>query len=119
VAPTHVLDAVAFLSRIVEVAASNPAQGSVYQRWYNVNTERRVPWKDIASELAKALYKKDVFKQREARSVPIEQAGEGEFKYLVAANMLMEGPRAAEIGFLPSQPGSLEQISHDLGIAEL
>ena len=109
----------AFLTRIIEVAAGGPAKGSAYERWYNVNTGRCVAWKDLAGELAKALYKKGVFKIEDAKSVPVEQAGDGEFKYLVAANMLMDGPRAAGMGFVPSQPGILEQISRDLEIAEL
>jgi nucleoside-diphosphate-sugar epimerase len=119
VAVTHVVDAVNFLVRLVERAAAAPATGSAYSRWYNVLTEERVSWKDIAMELARVLEKKGVVWEREARSVSLEEAGEGPFKYIIASNLLMQGPNAAKIGFMPSQPGIVEQMEWDLEDAEI
>ena len=119
VAVTHVVDAVNFLVRIVERAAAGPATGSAYSRWYNVLTEERVAWKDIATELARVLEKKGVVREKEARSVSLEEAGEGPFKYIIASNLLMLGPNAAKMGFMPSQPGIVEQMGSDLEDAEI
>jgi hypothetical protein len=109
----HVLDVVPFMLQIIELAASGPAQGSVYSRWYNVETQR-VAWKDLAGELAKVMHKREIFSTAEAKSVGIEEAGQGEVKYLVAGNMLMKTNRSAKMGFKPSQPSILVQIHEDL-----
>ena len=107
-----------FMLKILEIAASGPAQGSVYSRWYNVETQR-VTWKDFATELAKVLFEKGVFKSAEPKSVPLEEAGEGEVKYLVAGNMLMSTKRSARLGFKPTQPSILVQVHGDLKDAAL
>ncbi|KAK5173990.1 uncharacterized protein LTR77_001069 [Saxophila tyrrhenica] len=114
----HVLDVVPFMLKVLELAASGPAQGSVYSRWFNVETQR-VAWKDMATELAKVMYAKGIFKSPEAKSVPLEEAGEGEVKYLVAGNMLMHTNRSARMGFKPTQPSILTQVHEDLKDAAL
>lgn len=114
----HVMDAVPFMLKILELAASGPAQGSVYSRWYNVETQR-VTWKELATELAKVMYEKGFFKSPEPKSVPLEEAGEGEVKYLVAGNMLMKTNRSAKLGFKATHPSILVQIHEDLRDAAL
>lgn len=114
----HILDAVPFLVKILELAAQGPAQGSVYSRWYNVETEK-VTWKAFATELAKVFYQKGIFASPDPRSVDIDYAGEGEVKYLVAANMLNEGSRAKAMGFKPTQQSILVQMHDDLRNIEL
>lgn len=109
----HVLDLVDFLVRISEVAAEGPAQGTAYERYYMLETSR-VQWKDMATELAKAMHARGFFRSPEPKNVPFEQAGEGEVKHLVAANMLFKGDRAAAMGFEPKQPSVLSQIYADL-----
>lgn len=117
-ATAHVVEVVSFLVKIIERAAEGPTEGSVYSRWYNIQTAR-VSWKDLATELAKVMFKKGIFKSSEPKSVAIDQAGEGEVKYLVGSNMLMEGPRAAQMGHKPTHPSILQQIHEDLKDATL
>ncbi|KAF4972707.1 hypothetical protein FSARC_772 [Fusarium sarcochroum] len=109
----HVLDLVDFLVKVSDVAAEGPAQGTAYSRYYVLETSR-VAWKNLATELAKVMHARGIFQSPESKSVPFEQAGEGEVKHLVAANMLIKGDRAAALGFKPRHPGILEQIHEDL-----
>jgi hypothetical protein len=73
----------------------------------------RVQWKDLATELAKAMHARGFFSSPEPKQVPFEQAGEGEVKHLIAANMLFKGDRAAAMGFEPKQASILTQIHED------
>ncbi|KAJ4300030.1 hypothetical protein N0V90_005279 [Kalmusia sp. IMI 367209] len=109
----HILDLVEFLVRITELAAEGPAEGTAYSRFYMLETSR-VQWKDMATELAKAMHARGFFPTAEPKNVPFEQAGEGEVKHLVAANMLIKGNRAAALGFKAKQPSVLTQIHEDL-----
>jgi hypothetical protein len=40
-------------------------------------------------------------------------------KYLIGSNMLMEGSRAAKMGFVSTQPSILDQMHEDLKDAAL
>lgn len=60
------------------------------------------------------MHSKGVFASPEPKNVPFEQAGEGEVKHLVAANMLIKGDRASAMGFKPKHPTILAQIQDDL-----
>jgi hypothetical protein len=73
-----------------------------------------VQWKDLATELAKAMHARGFFSSPEPKQVPFEQAGEGEVKHLVAANMLFKGDRAAAMGYKAKQASILTQIHKDL-----
>jgi hypothetical protein len=113
------LDVVPFLLKIIDLAAQpGPAQGSVYSRWYNVETAR-VAWKDLATELAKVMHSKGIFTSPEPKSVPIDEAGQGEVKYLLGSNMLMTTNRSSRMGFKATHPSILEQIHEDLKDATL
>jgi hypothetical protein len=74
----------------------------------------RVQWKDMATELAKAMHARGIFPSSEPKKVPFEEAGNGEVKHLVAGNILIKGNRAAALGFKPKQPSVLTQIYEDL-----
>lgn len=74
----------------------------------------RVAWKDLATQLAKAMHARGVFSSAEPKNVPFEEAGQGEVKHLVAANMLFKGDRAAAMGYKAKYPGILEQVHEDL-----
>jgi hypothetical protein len=99
--------------KITDIAAAGPAQGTAYSRYYMLETSR-VQWKDLATELAKAMHARGIFSSPEPKQVSFEQAGEGEVKHLVAANMLFKGDRAAAIGFEPKQASILAQVHKDL-----
>lgn len=74
----------------------------------------RVQWKDMATELAKVMHARGLFPSPEPKQVSFEQAGEGEVKHLVAANMLVKGDRAAALGFQPKGASILTQVHADL-----
>ncbi|KAM0340140.1 hypothetical protein ACHAPU_010632 [Fusarium lateritium] len=110
---THILDLVNFLVKISDVAAQGPAEATPYNRYYMIETSS-IPWKDVATELAKAMYARGFVSSAEPKSVPFEQAGEGEVKHLIGANMLIKGDRSAAMGFEPRYPSFLEQVHQDL-----
>ncbi|KAF2445320.1 NAD(P)-binding protein [Karstenula rhodostoma CBS 690.94] len=114
----HVLDLVDFLVSITGRAAEGPADGTAYSRYYMLETSK-VQWKDLASELAKAMHARGFFPSTEPNNVAFEQAGKGEVKHLVAANMLVQGDRAAAMGFQPKQPSLLNQIHDDLKVVPM
>ncbi|KAH8705805.1 hypothetical protein BGW36DRAFT_368196 [Talaromyces proteolyticus] len=109
----HVNDALNFILKIVDLAVSEVVTGPAESRYYNIYGER-VAWKDVATVLARTLHKKGLFSSSEARSVPIEQAGEGEIPKLLGSNMLMQGDRAASLGFKVTARSILEHIPEDL-----
>ena len=110
---THVLDLVDFLLKISDVAAQGPAEGTPYSRYYMLETSR-VAWKDLATQLAKAMHARGILPSAEPKNVTFEEAGEGEVKHLIAANMLIKGDRAAAMGYKARYPSILEQIHEDL-----
>jgi len=99
--------------QITAIAAEGPASGTAYSRYYMLETSK-VQWKDLATELAKAMHARGFFSSPEPKQVSFEQAGEGEVKHLVAANMLFKGVRAAAMGYNPKQASILTQIHKDL-----
>lgn len=99
--------------KITNLAAEGPAEGTAYSRYYMLETSS-VQWKDLATELAKAMHARGFFSSAEPEQVSFEEAGEGEVKHLVAANMLFKGDRAAAMGFKPKQASILTQIHRDL-----
>jgi len=98
---------------ITDIAAAGSAQGTAYSRYYMLETSR-VQWKDLAAEIARAMHRRGIFSSAEPKQVSFEQAGEGEVKHLVAANMLFKGDRAAAMGYKPKQASILTQIHKDL-----
>lgn len=74
----------------------------------------RVAWKDLATQLAKVMHARGILSSAEPKNVTFEEAGEGEVKHLIAANMLIKGDRAAAMGYKARYPSILEQIHEDL-----
>jgi hypothetical protein len=68
----------------------------------------------MATQLAKAMHARGIFAIAEPKNVPFEEAGQGEVKHLVAANMLIKGDRAAAMGYKAKHPSILEQVHEDL-----
>jgi hypothetical protein len=60
------------------------------------------------------MHARGVLTSAEPKSVSFEQAGEGEIKHLVAANMLFKGDLAAAMGYKAKYPSILKQIHDDL-----
>lgn len=118
VSTAHILDVIPFIVKIAETAAAGPAEGTAESRFYMLETAR-VQWKDLATELAKVMHRKGIFEAGEAKAVSIEDAGKTEVKYLVAANMLIQGDRAKRMGFRPEHPSILQEVHADLKDATL
>lgn len=110
----HVQDAVPFITKIVGIAGTQEPQGSAYSRYYILHGERRT-WKEFTTALAKVLYSKGQISSPEPKKISMDEAGVGEVKHLIAANMLVKGDRAARLGFKPTQPSVLESMQKDLG----
>ena len=108
------LDVVNFLVKTIELAAAGPAVGSAYSRDYLLETAQ-VTCKQLAAEMAPNLYQRGLFSSPEPKSVQFEQAGAGEVKHLVGANMLIKGDRAAKAGFRAEHEHILKQMHQDLG----
>jgi hypothetical protein len=110
----HVNDALAFILKIINLAATQKeVTGSAESRYYIIHGER-VTWKDVATVLAKTLHKKGVLPDAKPRSVPMEQAGEGEIPKLLGSNMLLRGDRSKKLGFHARERSILEHIPEDL-----
>lgn len=110
----HYDDAIPFIIGTLERAANGQNDGSAYSRYYILDGQS-LKWKDVATALAKAMYKAGVVSTPEPRSVAtMEDAGEGEVPKLLGSNMLMRGDRARKLGFKVSQPSMLEQVEADL-----
>lgn len=92
------LDVVPCLLKIVERAAAGPAERSAYNRFYILETQH-VTWMELATQLAHIMHQKGIFSSPEPKSVSIDQAGEGEVKYLTGSNMLIHGDNAAKMGY--------------------
>ena len=109
----HVADGVPFLSKIVGIAGTEKPKGSAYSRYYILHGER-VTWKDLGVALAKVLHAKGTVSSSEPKAVPAAEAGEGEIGVLIASNMLVQGDRAARLGFKVTQRSILDQLQEDL-----
>lgn len=120
---THILDLVRFLVTVAEQAADasplteEDRKNVAYERYYMLETQR-LAWKSVATALAAVLHREDPasFPSAEPRQVAEfgDAAGVGEVKHLVAANMLLRGPRAKAMGFRAEGKSMLEQVSDDL-----
>ncbi|KIW19596.1 hypothetical protein PV08_00169 [Exophiala spinifera] len=113
VSTVHVEDAIPFLTKIVGVAGTEKPQGSAYERYYILHGER-LAWRDFAAALAPVLYAKGQISSPEPKRVTVDEAGEGEEKHLLAANMLVKGDRAARMGFKPTHESMLTAMKKDL-----
>ncbi|KIW66397.1 hypothetical protein PV04_05733 [Phialophora macrospora] len=109
----HVADAVPFVTKIVGIAGTEKPTGSAYSRYYILHGER-VTWKDLSTAVAKVLHGKGALPSAEPKSVPAAEAGPGEIGALVASNMLVQGDRAARLGFKATHPSILVQSQEDL-----
>lgn len=99
--------------KILNLAVTESATGSAYSRYYIIHSQANT-WKEIASALAPVLHARGVLPSPDPRSVPIEDAGDGEVPKLLGANMLIKGDRAAALGFKPTARPFLEHIREDL-----
>jgi len=114
----HVEDTIPFIQKIVRMAGTEQPTGDAYSRYYILHGEK-LNWRDFGKALAPILYAKGLVSSPEPRRISIDEAGEGEAKYLLAGNMLVRGDRAARLGFKPEHPSMLVSMKNDLGAHDL
>lgn len=78
-----------------------------YERCFNIGGKVLI-WKDVANAFAKALFKKGLVSEGTARSVSLEQAGEGELPKLMASDQVYTTRRAEKLGFEVKEVGLIE-----------
>jgi nucleoside-diphosphate-sugar epimerase len=77
---------------------------SVYERCYFIGG-KETAWKDMADAFAKVFKETGIVQEGVARSVSLEEAGEGEIPMLMARDMRFIGPRAISLGYRNTDPG--------------
>jgi nucleoside-diphosphate-sugar epimerase len=110
----HVEDFPPFALKVVEEALrTDTPKESVYARCYIISSQA-MPWKTVSGAFAKLLHAQGVVASPEARSVPLEQAGEGELPNLQAGSMLLRGERAKRLGFKPVKEDILVYLEREV-----
>ena len=107
----HVQDVITFTLKIFDQAlqtlSSPPATFNPYAKFY-VPAGPTQSWLDITTPLAKKLHQLGYLSSSEPKSVPMDKAGFVGF--LLAANLLVKGDRAAKIDWEMKHGGIEESI---------
>jgi nucleoside-diphosphate-sugar epimerase len=106
----HAKDVSGFVILLLSKALSPSSlaeNDSPYERCFNIGGEF-LEWKDAANAFAKALYKKGLVKEGEARSVSLEEAGEGEVPQLMASDQSYSMRRSQKLGLEVKEAGLIE-----------
>lgn len=110
----HVEDFPPFVLKVLEEALkTDEPKESVYARCYIVSSQA-TPWNVVSSAFAKLLHAQGVVDSPEARSVPLEEAGEGELPNLQAGSMLLANERAKRLGFRPVKEDVVEFLEREV-----
>jgi hypothetical protein len=110
----HVEDCPPFILKVLALALSTKEpKDSVYSRCYIIGGQND-RWKDVSNPFAQLLYAKGLVASPVARSVSLEEAGEGEIPRLMARNMLFRNERAKRLGFEARQVGLVEHLGKGL-----
>lgn len=96
-----------------EALRTDTPEESVYARCY-IASSQATPWKIVSAAFAKLLHAQGVVDSPEARSVPLEQAGEGELPNLQAGSMLLKNERAKRLGFKPVKEDVIEFLEKEV-----
>jgi nucleoside-diphosphate-sugar epimerase len=110
----HVEDFPPFVLQVLEESLkTDTPKESVYARCY-IASSQSTPWKEVSPAFAKLLHAQGVVSSPEARSVPLQEAGEGELPNLQAGSMLFKNERAKRLGFKPVKEGVLKFLEKEL-----
>jgi nucleoside-diphosphate-sugar epimerase len=110
----HVEDLPPFIVKVLEEALkTSEPEGSVYSRCYIISSQTST-WKETGTAFAKLLHAQGVVTSPEARSVKLEEAGEGELPHLQGGSMLLKNDRAKRLGFKPIKEGVLEYLENEV-----
>lgn len=96
-----------------EALKTDEPEGSPYSRCY-IATSQTSTWKETGNAFAKLLHAQGVVSSPEAKSVKLEDAGEGELPNLQGASMLLKNDRARRLGFKPVKEGVLEYLKNEV-----
>lgn len=106
----HVDAITPFMLKVLGLSLEPSApQGSPYERTYVIGGTD-IPWKDVSDIFAKAFHAKGIIGSPEARSVTLEEAGEGEIPMLMSHDMRFIGPRAERLGYKYEEPDLLTWV---------
>ncbi|KAE9365195.1 NAD(P)-binding protein, partial [Stipitochalara longipes BDJ] len=110
----HVEDFPPFVLQVLdESLKTDTPKESVYARCY-IASSQSTPWKLVSPAFARLLHAQGIVDSPEARSVPLEEAGEGELPNLQAGSMLFKNERAKRLGFKPVKEDVLEFLDKEL-----
>jgi nucleoside-diphosphate-sugar epimerase len=110
----HVEDFPPFVIKVLEESLrTDTPEESVYARCYIISSQA-TPWKIVSPAFAKLLHAQGVVDSPEARSVPLEEAGEGELPNLQAGSMLLKNERAKRMGFKPVKEDVIEFLEKEV-----
>jgi hypothetical protein len=100
-----------FVLQVLDLALRDETpQGSVYERCYLIGGQE-TPYKEVSNAFAKVLHAEGVISSPHAKSVSLEESGEGELPMLMASNMRFVSDRAKSLGYKNEEVGLLEYLS--------
>lgn len=109
----HVEDFAPFVLDVLEEALkTDTPKDSVYERCY-ITSSKATPWKEVSAAYAKLLHAQGIVSSSEAKSVRLEEAGEGELPKLQGGSMLLKNERARRLGFKPTKEDVVEFLEKE------
>ncbi|KIX95724.1 uncharacterized protein Z520_08431 [Fonsecaea multimorphosa CBS 102226] len=107
----HVNAIAPFMLKVLDLTLhEDTPQGSVYERCFIIGGPE-ISWKETSEAFAKTLYAEGIVPTPEARSVTLEEAGEGELPMLMSHNVKIVSRRAEELGYKHNELGLVEFLS--------
>lgn len=114
----HTKDVSRFVLLVLSKAispSSSAEKETPYERCFSIGG-KFLEWKDVANAFAKALYKKGLVGEKEAKNVSLEEAGEGEIPMLMASDQSYSIRRSQKLGLEVKEVGLIEflEMGEDL-----
>ncbi|KIW24385.1 uncharacterized protein PV07_10103 [Cladophialophora immunda] len=107
----HVNAIAPFMLKVLDLALhEDTPQGSVYERCFLIGGPE-IAWKEASEAFSKALHAEGIVPSSQARSVTLEEAGEGELPMLMASNVKFVSHRAEGLGYVHNEVGLVEFLS--------
>ncbi|KIW95874.1 uncharacterized protein Z519_02939 [Cladophialophora bantiana CBS 173.52] len=104
----HVNAIAPFMLKVLDLALHDDTpQGSVSERCFPVGGEE-INWKNVSETFAKVLHAEGLVPGPQARSVTLDEAGEGELPMLMASNVMFASRRAEKLGYKHNGVGLVE-----------
>lgn len=108
----HVKAIIPFVLKLLALSQEpSEPKGNAYERTWIIGGPNKT-WKEVAEVYAKALYKKGIVAEPEARSVTMEEAGGPGVQVVLACDMTFKSPRAERLGYKYDQPDYAEYVQN-------